>query len=203
MGFRQLAQISMGADSVPKIFLYHYINTLCTIWHNLHILKILKNAHGGVLLFVKQSCFSKSATWLKVTFLHGCFSHFPITQIEQSITMMLQSTANRDSLKTRTFMMFSVLSMTYVHWMTIRNLETSGYFPGKLKWKRNLEINLVHFNYIYQLKPEKKNFPHLLMKEMVFLFKCQIWIVPHLEYSENNQKYFLLPKLFLVEINTS
>ena len=36
----------------------------CTIWYHLHILKIVKNTHGGVLLLVK------------VTLLHGCFSRF-------------------------------------------------------------------------------------------------------------------------------
>ena len=36
----------------------------CTIWYHLHILKIVKNTHGGVLLLVK------------VTLLHRCFLRF-------------------------------------------------------------------------------------------------------------------------------
>ena len=36
----------------------------CTIWYHLHILKIVKNTHGGVLLLVK------------VALLHGCFLRF-------------------------------------------------------------------------------------------------------------------------------
>ena len=37
----------------------------CTIWHHLYNLKNVKNTHGGVLISV-----------LKLTLLHGCFSHF-------------------------------------------------------------------------------------------------------------------------------
>ena len=39
---------------------------LCGIWYHLHSLKNVKNTHAGVLLLV----------WIKVTLLHGCFSHF-------------------------------------------------------------------------------------------------------------------------------
>ena len=37
----------------------------CAIWYHLYNLKNVKNTHGGVLLLA-----------LKVTLLHGCFSHF-------------------------------------------------------------------------------------------------------------------------------
>ena len=40
----------------------------------LYNLKNMKNTHGGVLLLVKV--LAKSATLLKVTLLHGYFSHF-------------------------------------------------------------------------------------------------------------------------------
>ena len=36
----------------------------CSIWYHLYNLKNVKSTHGGVLLL------------LKVTLLHGCFSHF-------------------------------------------------------------------------------------------------------------------------------
>ena len=41
------------------------------MWYHLYNFKNARNAHGGVLLLVK-----KSATLLKVTLLHGCFSRF-------------------------------------------------------------------------------------------------------------------------------
>ena len=39
----------------------------CAIWYHVYNLKNVKNTHGGLLLL---------ATLLKVTLLHGCFSHF-------------------------------------------------------------------------------------------------------------------------------
>ena len=44
------------------------------IWYHLYNLKKVKNTHGGVLLL--KSCRLKSATLLKVTLLHECFSRF-------------------------------------------------------------------------------------------------------------------------------
>ena len=41
---------------------------LCTIWYHLYNLNSVKNTHGGMLLL------------LKVTPLHGCFSHFFLMQ---------------------------------------------------------------------------------------------------------------------------
>ena len=46
----------------------------CAICYNLHNLKNVKNTHGGVLILVK--CGLKSATLLKLTLLHECFSRF-------------------------------------------------------------------------------------------------------------------------------
>ena len=58
---------------------YHYLEVIavilrflsivmfCAIWYHVYNLKNVKNIHGGVLLLV---------TWLKLTLLHGCFSHF-------------------------------------------------------------------------------------------------------------------------------
>ena len=46
----------------------------CVIWYHLHNLKNVKNTHGGVLLLFKLQ--DESATLLKVTLLHGCFSRF-------------------------------------------------------------------------------------------------------------------------------
>ena len=44
---------------------------LWAIWYHLYNSKKVINTHGGVLLLVKSL---KSATSLKVTLLHGCFS---------------------------------------------------------------------------------------------------------------------------------
>ena len=45
---------------------------LCAIWYHLYNLEKAKSTHGGVLLLVKL----QSATLIKVTLLHGCFSRF-------------------------------------------------------------------------------------------------------------------------------
>ena len=41
----------------------------CAICYNLYNLKNVKNTHGGLLVLLKL-------TLLKLTLLHGCFSHF-------------------------------------------------------------------------------------------------------------------------------
>ena len=46
---------------------------LCSIWHHFYNLRKVENTHGGVLLLVKLQA---SATLLKVTLFHGCFSRF-------------------------------------------------------------------------------------------------------------------------------
>ena len=46
----------------------------CSIWYYLYNLKNVKNTHGGRLILVKLQY--KSATLLKLTLLHGCFSRF-------------------------------------------------------------------------------------------------------------------------------
>ena len=47
---------------------------LCAIWYYLYNLKNVKNTQGGVLLLVKMQVIA--CNLLKVTLLHGCFSHF-------------------------------------------------------------------------------------------------------------------------------
>ena len=48
----------------------------CAIWYYLYNLKNVKNTHGGVLILVKLQTEAVSATLLKLTILHGCFSRF-------------------------------------------------------------------------------------------------------------------------------
>ena len=43
------------------------------IWYHLYNLKNVKNTHEGVLLLIKLQA---KRLQLKVTLLHGCFSHF-------------------------------------------------------------------------------------------------------------------------------
>ena len=45
----------------------------CAIWYHLNNLQKVKKTHGRVLLFVKLQA---TATVLKATLLHGCFSGF-------------------------------------------------------------------------------------------------------------------------------
>ena len=51
-------------DFLTCYYCSYYSSMLCTIWYCLNNLNNAKNTHGGVLLL------------LKVTVLHGCFSHF-------------------------------------------------------------------------------------------------------------------------------
>ena len=46
------------------------------IWYHLYDIRNSKSTYGGVLLLI--SCRLEPATLIKVTFLHGCFSHFLI-----------------------------------------------------------------------------------------------------------------------------
>ena len=58
---------------IDKIISRLYV-MLCAIWYHFYNLRNVKNIHGRVLLLVKLQ--AEPTTLLKVTFLHGCFSHF-------------------------------------------------------------------------------------------------------------------------------
>ena len=70
-------------DQVYRMWInqVYFMYVVCfAIWYYLCNLKNMKNTIGGVLLLLMEGCYftkvAGSGTLLKVTLLHGCFSHF-------------------------------------------------------------------------------------------------------------------------------